>query len=119
LRLLLDQNVPASLAKLLPGHDVVRASRMGWSEISNGLLIRAAQDAGFDAIVTADKNIRYQQNLSVRNIGIVVIPTQNIDVLREGLAALESALAEAVYGAYVEFDLPRRPRLRRPPPKRL
>jgi predicted nuclease of predicted toxin-antitoxin system len=58
-RILLDQNVPRRLREHLPGYGVETAARRGWSEFANGELIRAAEAAGFDCIVTADRNLRY------------------------------------------------------------
>jgi putative NIF3 family GTP cyclohydrolase 1 type 2 len=45
----------------------------GWEELSNGELIDMAEQAGFDVMVTTDKNIRYQQNLKARKIALVVL----------------------------------------------
>jgi hypothetical protein len=92
LRLLFDQNVPGPLSKLLPEHEVFTADRMGWGELSNGMLLTAAQSAGFAAMVTVDKNIRYQQNLTMRQIGILVLPTQKMAILRTGLVELKAAI---------------------------
>jgi hypothetical protein len=65
---------------------------MGWGELSNGMLLTAAQSAGFAAMVTVDKNIRYQQNLTMRQIGILVLPTQKMAILRTGLVELKAAI---------------------------
>jgi predicted nuclease of predicted toxin-antitoxin system len=73
MKVLLDQNVNARFASLLPDHDVVHAHKMGWERLSNGDLIAAAEESGFDAVITADKNLRYQQNLSGRRISILVL----------------------------------------------
>ena len=117
MRLLFDQNVPAPLARLLPEHEVSTADRMGWSELSNGVLLAAAEAAGFAVMVTADKNIRHQQNLAGRTIGILVLPTQNMAVLRAGLAELKTSIERAGIGAYHGLILPRPPLLRRLPPQ--
>ena len=60
---LLDNNVPRGVARALTGHSVVEARERGWAEARNGELLRNAEESGFDVLVTADKNIRYQQNL--------------------------------------------------------
>jgi hypothetical protein len=73
LRILLDHSVPRPLARLIPGHEVGTASDEGWSELSNGDLLAAAEIAAFDCLVTADRNLNYQQNLQSRRIAIVVI----------------------------------------------
>ena len=73
MRVLLDNNVNHRFGALLREHEVVYARTMGWAELANGTLIAAAEAAGFDVMVTADKNMRYQQNLLGRRIGIVVL----------------------------------------------
>lgn len=49
---------------------------MGWSELDNGRLLAAAE-AEFDAMITTDQSIRYQQNLAGRKLAILVLPTTN------------------------------------------
>jgi predicted nuclease of predicted toxin-antitoxin system len=71
--ILFDNNVPRGLARALTGHTVTEARERGWATLKNGELLRVAEKAGFDVLVTADKNIRYQQNLEGRKIGIVVL----------------------------------------------
>jgi len=58
------------------GHEVSFARRIGWHELENGELIQKAEGAGFDVILSTDKNIRYQQNLVARKIAIVVLGNQ-------------------------------------------
>jgi predicted nuclease of predicted toxin-antitoxin system len=65
-RILLDQNLPRGLRDILPDHSVETAYNMGWGRLENGDLLTAAEDAGFAIMITADQNIRYQQNLSGR-----------------------------------------------------
>jgi predicted nuclease of predicted toxin-antitoxin system len=64
LKILIDQNVSARLARLLTRHDATHASAMGWAELTNGDLLIAAEADGFEIFFTADKDIRYQQNLT-------------------------------------------------------
>jgi len=64
-RILLDQGTPAPLRRELTGHIVATAYEMGWAALANGELLKAAE-AGFEAFVTTDRNLRYQQNLSSR-----------------------------------------------------
>jgi hypothetical protein len=71
--ILFDQGTPRGIARVLVGHTVREASTQGWDSLTNGELLSAAEDAGFDLLLTADKNLRYQQNLSNRKIAIVVL----------------------------------------------
>jgi predicted nuclease of predicted toxin-antitoxin system len=72
MRLLLDESVPATLRRHLPTHEVRTAVEMGWSGVKNGKLLALAS-ADFDAFVTVDKNMPFQQNLSTLPIALVVL----------------------------------------------
>ena len=58
--ILFDNNTPRGLARFLSGHSVEEARMRGWDQLVNGELIAMAEQAGFEVMVTADKNIRYQ-----------------------------------------------------------
>jgi ABC-type taurine transport system substrate-binding protein len=84
--ILLDQNVPRAVSRLLTGHDARAAAELGWEELTNGDLLGAAESAGFAVIVTADQNIRYQQSLTGRRIAIIVLSTNHWPIaLRRGV----------------------------------
>lgn len=68
MRILFDNGTPRGLTRFLAGHTVEEARAHGWEELANGELIEAAEKAGFDLMVTTDKNIRYQQNLEGRKL---------------------------------------------------
>ncbi|AXC13441.1 hypothetical protein ACPOL_4164 [Acidisarcina polymorpha] len=67
MRVLFDKNVPYPLRHHLRFHAVQFAEDLGWDLISNGELLSAAEATCFDLMVTADQNIRYQQNY--RSVG--------------------------------------------------
>ena len=74
MKLLLDESIPKRLAGLFPGDfETMTVPEMGWAGTRNGELLRKAADAGFDALVTADKGIEYQQNLSTLGLRIIVL----------------------------------------------
>jgi len=68
MRILFDNGVPNPITRCLTGHEVTYARRIGWHELANGELIRRAEEAGYEVLLSTDKNIRYQQNLSGRKI---------------------------------------------------
>jgi hypothetical protein len=70
---LFDQSTPVPIRPFLKGHTVETAWQRGWDELKNGDLLKAAEEAGFEVLVTPDKNIRYQQNLRNYTIAIVVL----------------------------------------------
>ncbi len=73
MKILFDQGAPAPLRRYLVGHEVQTAYERGWSDLSNGDLLRAAEDAGYQLFLTTDQNLVYQQNLRGRQIAIVVL----------------------------------------------
>jgi hypothetical protein len=68
--ILFDHMTPAGIARFLTGHTITKAKDRGWDRLGNGDLLPAAEGAGFDVLVTADKSIRYQQNLEGRRIAL-------------------------------------------------
>ena len=95
MRLLLDECVPKRLKRELPGHDARTVQDLGWAGITNGALLRLA-DGQFDALLTVDQGIEYQQNLSGLSISVVVMmaPSNDVDDLRPLLPGVEDALAK-------------------------
>jgi hypothetical protein len=116
--ILFDVNVPRPLAKLLTRHTVAFADLRGWRLLTNGDLLAAAEKAAFDVLLTADTNLRYQQNLVGRRIAVVVLSTNAWSVIRAHPAPIEMALDRATPGSYEEVALVRPPLSRRPPPNR-
>ncbi len=88
MRVLFDNNVPAPLRRHLVGHQVDTAKEMGWQELKNGDLLTAAEQDGFQVMVTGDKNLAYQQNLEGRTLALVVLPTIDWSVLKRAAATL-------------------------------
>jgi hypothetical protein len=82
MRILFDHSVPLGIARSLVGHIVIRAKDRGWDTLSNGNLLAAAEHAGFDLLLTADKNMRYQQNLTGRRIALIVLSTPQWPLVR-------------------------------------
>ena len=72
MRVLLDENLPLSLATELTGHRVSSVQAEGWSGKRNGDLLRLARQR-FDALLTMDRGIQYQQNLGVLGLRVVII----------------------------------------------
>lgn len=68
MRILFDQATPVPIRQYLEGHVVRTAAQQGWDTLKNGELLLAAEQAGFDLLLTPDKNMRYQQNLKDRKM---------------------------------------------------
>ncbi len=82
MRILLDENTPRGVRRILTGHEVRTAPEMGWAAYSNGQLLGEAEKAAFDALLTCDQNVVFQQNLTGRNIAVVVLSTNIWPIIR-------------------------------------
>jgi hypothetical protein len=103
--ILFDHVTPKGIAGCLAGHTVVTAQERGWDTLGNGDLLEAAERAGFDVVVTADKNMRYQQNLAGRTIALVVLGTPQWPVVKLHLERISAAVNAATAGSYIEVEL--------------
>ena len=92
MKILFDANAPASLAHFPRGHEVVRADELGWQGLENGALLDAAENAGFDLLLTCDRNVRYQQNFTSRKLALVVLSSNHWPILRRVAARIASAV---------------------------
>ena len=102
MRVLFDQGTPVPLRKHLDWHDVSTAYERGWSTLKNGELLRAAEEEGFQVLVTTDKNLRYQQDLSARSIAIVVLTTTSWPRIQGNISEVIRAVDVAAPGSYTE-----------------
>jgi hypothetical protein len=100
---LFDQSTPAPLRHALKAHEAIER---GWERLENGALIDAAEAEAFEILVTADKNIRFQQNLIGRKIAIVILGNAQWPVLRRYVDRVVAALNEATPGSYTEVEIP-------------
>lgn len=78
----------------------------GWDTLSNGALLQAAEEAGFDLLLTTDKNIRYQQNLTGRRLAIVVLGNSKRPLVNRYIDRVVAAINTAVPGGFVEVPIP-------------
>jgi len=94
--ILFDNGTPAPLRHALKNHQVVEAIE----------LITAAEAAGFELLLTTDKNLRYQQNIAGRKIAFVVIGNQQWPVLRRYVDRVIAAVDAAKAGSFTEVEIP-------------
>jgi hypothetical protein len=88
MRILFDQGTPVPLRQFLSSHQVATVYELGWSTLQNGVLISEAESAGFDLLVTTDQNLKYQQNLSERQLAVVVLLTTSWPKIQARVAAV-------------------------------
>ena len=94
MRILLDESLPVELRDELREHAVRSVQEMGWSALKNGELLRRAAEL-FDVFLTADQNLRYQQNLQMLPIAVAVLVAKSnrIECLKPLVPQLLSAFA--------------------------
>ena len=115
MRVLLDENTPRGVRRILTGHDVRTVPEMGWTAYSNGRLLDEAEKAGFEAIVTGDRNFVTRQNLIGRNIAVVVLATNTWPLILAQPETVRRAVANTSPGTLTSATFARSPRSRRPP----
>jgi hypothetical protein len=104
---LFDNGTPRTLARyLIHRHAVTEARARGWEELENGDLLNEAETAGFDVLVTTDKNLRYQQNLATRKIAVVVLGKGRWSLMKAHLAKIVAAVDAATLGSFTEVEIP-------------
>ena len=101
----MDECLPEDLVEWLLPLDLRTVQQMGWAGIKNGELLRRAEER-FDLFLTADKRLRYQQNLKGRRIAILVLPSNRLKFLRSMLVDIEVSIAQILPGQYSEIPQP-------------
>lgn len=92
---------------VLAGHTVVTAFDKGWDRLKNGALLKAAEEDGFELLLTTDRRIQYQQNLRDRTLAIVVLTgTTKWSQVRLHGEAIMAAINAATKGSYAEVEIP-------------
>lgn len=108
MRALIDECLPRQLQAWLEQHvQATTVAGLGWKSTKNGKLLRAANDAGFDVLLTADQNMFFQQNLDGIRIAVLVVPTNRKRLVQKCVAAVVQSLSEIQPGQKVVMDLGR------------
>jgi hypothetical protein len=102
MKILFDQGTPVPLRHALPGHAISTAYEMGWATLENGNLLSAAESS-FDAFITTDQNLRYQQNLAGRRLAILVLPTTSWPLIQLHVPKIAAAIDALRPGDFVEL----------------
>jgi len=106
MKILFDNGTPKPIARSPIGHEVSYARRIGWHEPGNGDLIRQAEEAGYEVLLSTDKNIRYQQNLTGRKIALVILGNQQWPLVKLHLEKIAAAANAATPGSFAEVEIP-------------
>jgi hypothetical protein len=106
MRIILDESVPQKLRLLIEGGStVVTTWFQGWSGLKNGALLTEAEKAGFDLFITADQELSYQQNLAGRKRAVLVLSTNNWDLVKAGIAEIMAVIEAVTPGSYAEVKI--------------
>ena len=105
MKILFDQGTPRPLRHSLAEHSVDTASERGWSDLDNGDLLQAAEDEGYDLLITTDQKIRHQQDLANRNIAIMVLLSTALPLIQKKVDAISTAINEMEPGKLKEIAI--------------
>ena len=105
MKILFDQGAPVPLRRHLHPHLVDTTFERGWSTLQNGDLLTQAESDHYDALITTDRNLKYQQNLSNCIIRILVLTTTSWPKIRKKANQVRKALESLDKGGYAEVDI--------------
>ena len=106
MRALFDQGTPIGIRAALEDHDVRTAREEGWSALSNGELLRAAEKAGFQVLLTTDTNLPQQQDLKGRKLAVVILSKNRWTLIKAKLADIAAAVDAAKPGTFSVVAIP-------------
>ncbi len=106
MRILFDKGTPRPLRRRLFGHEVETSMDRGWDTLVNGELLDRAEEAGFEVLLTTDQSIRYQQNMSNRQIAVVVLMNTNWQRIARNTEVVRIALEGLQPGELREVPIP-------------
>jgi len=105
MKILFDQGTPVPLRSHLTSHTVDTAYERDWSSLTNGDLLAAAEAEGYSLMITTDQNLRYQQNISSRQIGILVLMTTSWPKIQTQISRVIEAVDSIKAGDYLEIQI--------------
>ena len=105
MRVLFDQGTPSPLRRHLGEHEVETLAEKGWFDVDNGRLIEIAESEGYDVLVTTDQNMRFQQNLTSRQLAVVVLLSTAWPDIQLRIDEIRTALNEVQNGDFIEVAI--------------
>ena len=100
MKILLDENLDHRLRKHLAPHEAVTASFLGWNGLKNGKLLEAAEQGGFDVLITGDQTLSYEQNLTRTRLAIIALSSIEWRIIKDYLFEIQSAVNAARPGSF-------------------
>jgi len=108
MRILFDQGTPVTIRGALQGHSIRTANEEGWSSLSNGELLRAAEAAGFEVLLTTDTSLPHQQSLKGRKLAVVILTRNRWKLIQLRMTEIVAAVNSARPGTYSVVEIPDR-----------
>jgi len=105
MNVLFDQGTPVPLRRHLHPHSVDTSAERGWSTLQNGDLLNQAEACRYEAFITTDRNLKYQQNLTGRKVRILVLTTTSWPRISKKIAEIRDALENLHEGGYTEVEI--------------
>ena len=105
MKVLFDQGTPVPLRRHLHPHLVDTSAERGWTTLQNGELLNQAEAGSYEAFITTDRNLKYQQNLAGRKIRILVLTTTSWPKISKKVAQIRDALEKIDVSGYIEVDI--------------
>ena len=105
MKIIIDECVPSIVKRGLIARKVVTVQEMGWAGVKNGKLLKLVSDE-FDVFITSDQNLRFQQNLSTVDLAILVLPSNQVPVVKLLLPDIDEVLETILPGTLIEIPLP-------------
>ena len=102
MKIIIDECVPSIVKRNLPEREIVSVQDMGWAGIKNGELLELVV-AEFDVFITSDKNLRHQQNLARLDLAIILLPSNQVPVIKAMLPEIDEALSSVIPQDFVEL----------------
>jgi len=104
LKVLLDENMPHELRHYLRQHETFTAAYLGWAGLKNDQLLDAAETGGYDVLVTGDRTLQYEQNLSGRKIALVSLSAVSWPIIEPHVAKIAAAVDGATPRSFTRVD---------------
>lgn len=102
MKIIIDECVPSIVKRGLPERYIVTVQELGWAGITNGELLRLIANE-FDVFITADKNLRHQQNLAVHDLSVILLPSNQVPVIKAMLPKIDAALNDIEDEGFIEL----------------
>lgn len=104
MKVLLDENLDRRLRGNLGPNEVFTVRCMGWQGLKNGKLLEAAEANGIDVLLTGDQSLRYEQNLTGRQLAVIAVSSVEWQIVKNHLPKIIAAVDKAVPGSFQAVD---------------